>query len=73
MTLEAVTIHGSYHRSDQLSERLGEPLQLLVVGTLQDVIIEVSNEMDQALLLGAGNSVVGGVEVGHQDTREVLE
>src|SRR3990172_10929085 len=29
--------------------------------------------MDQALLLGAADSIVGRVEVGHQDSREVLE
>src|SRR3990172_1409597 len=29
--------------------------------------------MDQALLLGAADSIVGRVEIGHQDSREVLE
>ena len=72
MALEAMTIHGSHHRSDQPSERLGEPFQLLIVGMLQDIVIEVSNEMDQALLLGAANSVVGRVEVGHQDSVKSL-
>ena len=36
-------------------------------------MVEVPDEMDQALLLLAGEGVVGGVEVGDQDAPESIQ
>jgi hypothetical protein len=70
---QAVEVHGGDHRPQQAAEAARHQLQLVVPGVGQDVLVEVTQQVDQAFLLRARHRVVGGVEVTHQHPAEVLE
>ena len=58
------------HRLDDGGEPGGRLLQVLVERVFQQVVVQVSDQVDEALLLRALDRVVGRVEVGDQDTLE---
>jgi hypothetical protein len=55
------------------SEVLGEPPKVFVLRLLQQRVVQIPDEMDQAVLSGALYAVVRRLEIRHQDTRETLE
>jgi hypothetical protein len=44
----------------------GDAFQFGIQGISQQIIVNISYEMNNALLLGARQSIVGGVEIGNQ-------
>ena len=73
VAFQAVPINAFHHRLHQCCESLREQLEFFVIWVLQDLVVQISNEMDQTLLLGALDAVVSGVEIGHQDTLKILQ
>src|SRR5262249_19747189 len=57
----------------QFGEFRGQLLELIIVRVALQVIVDIPDEMDQALLLRAGQRVVAAVEVGYQDPPKVLQ
>src|SRR4051794_17873942 len=55
------------------NERLGQRLQPLVKGAVEQVVVDVPRKVDEAFLLGALGRVVSGVEVGDQYATEPFE
>ncbi len=70
---QAKTIHGFNHRLKQPSELGHDSFHLLVEGFLKQVIVEVSNQVDEAPLLWAIQGVICGVEIRNQHALEILE
>ena len=58
---------------DDVGEASGKRPELFIKRVLEDVIIDVSNEMNNALLLRAINGVVSGVEVRHQNAVKTIK
>src|SRR5262249_54537646 len=65
--LQSEAIDGPKDRDEQRADLHGECLQLLVERSLPEVIVDVADEVDEALLLPAWDAVVAGIEVAHQD------
>lgn len=65
-------IYGRHHWPDQIRERLGKSFQLGIVRMFQDILVQVTYQMNQTLLLAAGNPVITGIKIGYQDACEVL-
>ena len=54
-------------RHEQGLDLHGERLQFLVERGLPEVVVDVADEVDEALLLPAWDAVVAGVEIADQD------
>ena len=63
LAAEPVLVHRPYDRPEKFAEPGGHGLQLLVVGRLEEVVVQVSDQVDEALLLRARQGVVGGEKV----------
>ena len=71
--LQPTTVDGLHDPLQQIRERQGDGLHLLVERVVQNRVVEISHEVHQAFLLRARNGLVGRVEVGHQDAPEILQ
>src|SRR5262249_11446409 len=71
--LQPVLVDGADDGPEQLAEPRSQGLELLVVGVALQVVVDVPDEMDQALLLLAGQRVIAAIEVGDQYPLEVPE
>ena len=60
-------------RPQERPERAGDRLEFRVERVVQQLLVHVPHQVDQALLLRAREGVVGRVEVRHQHAAEVLE
>src|SRR5208337_990709 len=71
--LQTMPVNSLYNCTQQGTEGTGDRLEFIVVGVVQQLLVDVSHQVDEALLLWAFDGVVGGVEVGYKDAVEVLE
>ena len=58
------------NRSNQITETNDKPLKLIVKWILPKVIVQVSDQMDEAFLLPAGKRIVSSIKIGDEGTRE---
>ena len=65
--LQAEAIDRLQDRHEQGLDLHGECLQFLVERSLPEVVVDVADEVDEALLLSAWDAVVAGVEIADQD------
>src|SRR5262249_19700861 len=72
-TPEAEPVDRIDDRLQDGNERLGQPLQSLVEGAVEQVVVDIPREMDEAFLLGTFDRVIGRVEVGDEDAPEPVE
>ena len=70
---QSVSVDGRDDSPQQPAEVGGESFEFLVPGVAPHVMVELPDEMDQALLLCARHRVVWGVEVGDEHPTEVLQ
>src|SRR5208337_3730667 len=66
-------VNGLYKSPQQGSEGTGDRLEFIVVGVVQQLLVDVPHQVNEALLLRAFDGVVSGVEVRYKDAVEVLE
>ena len=64
--LQPVAINRLQDRHEQSLDLHGERLQFLVERSLPEVVVDVADEVDEALLLPARHRVVAGVEIADQ-------
>src|SRR5437660_1202534 len=57
-SLESKPINRLHHRFEESSELECERLKLLIKGRLQQIVVQVSHKVDQALLLKARNRII---------------
>src|SRR3954447_23604951 len=72
-TLEAELVDRIDDRLQDGNERLGQRLQSLVKGAVEQVVVNISRKVDEAFLLGALGRVVSGVEIRDQYAPEPVE
>src|SRR5262249_35055941 len=63
---KAVSFNVTEDREEQFLDLRGQSLQFGVERVIPQVVVDVSNQVDQALLLPAVHGVVAGVEIGDQ-------
>ena len=61
--LEAAPVHRLHHRLHQAGEIPDEPLEQLIIRLLQQFVVQISDEMNQAFLLGTFDTIIRGVEI----------
>src|ERR1700730_5727413 len=66
-TLEAPSVDGFHDSPKKLGKRRRDALHVFVVWVVEDGVIEVTHQVEQALLLCAWNGIVGCVEIGYQN------
>src|ERR1700730_13958185 len=71
--LQAVSVDGFNDLPEQCAEPPGDKSEFLVEGVLQDSVVYVAHQMDQALLLSARQPVVSAIEVAHQHAFETCQ
>src|SRR5262249_48840649 len=71
--LEPVPVDGCNDLTHQHSEWAGYRLEFLVEWVVQQILIHIADEVEEALLLGAVDGVIGRVEIRDQHTFEILE
>ena len=71
--LEAVTVYCLDYCPQQSSKLLGNTFQFCVQGVFQQIIVDIANDMYDALLLLAGERIICRIEVGDQNAGEGME
>ena len=70
---QAVLIDGGHDRPQMTAKSGGKGLEVLIPRMAHNILVEVSEQVDEALLLRARQRVLGRVEVRDQYTPEVLK
>src|SRR5205814_10050963 len=71
MGFQPKSIYCCYHRSEEACEAMRQALQFNIERFLQNVLIDVSQQVNQTPLLCTFDGVIPRVEVGHQNALEV--
>src|SRR5262249_54137932 len=72
-TPEAEPVDRIDNRLQDGNERPSQPLQSLVEGVVEQVVVDIPREVDEALLLGTLDRVIRRVEIGDEDAPEPVE
>jgi hypothetical protein len=67
---EAEPFHVFENRSNQITKTNDKPLKLIVKWIRPKVIVQVSDQMDEAFLLPARKRIVSSIKIGDEGTRE---
>src|SRR6266498_748770 len=70
---QSIFVNGCDDRAQQATEWARNQLKLFVKRIIQQFLIDVPHEMNEALLLGGLNRIVGGIEVRDQYPVKVLQ
>jgi len=70
---QAILIDRAHNRPQQLTKGGGEGFEVLVPRIGLDIVVEIPDEVDQALLLRTRQRVVRAVEIGDEHPVEVAE
>ena len=57
-------------RNQQITDSRDKPLQLIVEWTLPKIVVQVSDQMDEALLLRAREGIVASIKISYGGTFE---
>src|SRR6266481_2591501 len=60
-------------RLEQCSKTIGDVFHLLIEWLLAEILIDISHQVDETLLVGTIKAVVRGVEVRYQNTAEIAK
>jgi hypothetical protein len=73
LPLQAPTVDSLHDAPQELSKTCRHLLEFFVIWIVQNGLIDVPHQMEQAFLLRARQRIVCRIEVGHQNTPKSLE
>jgi hypothetical protein len=71
--LQAIAIDGFYYGPQQCAEVLSDTLELFIERIVNQILVQISDQVNEALLLRTWQGIVAGKEVRDQDPRESVE
>jgi len=71
--LEAKPLNIFHERKQQVADSYNKPLELLVKRILPEIVIQISDQMDEAFLLPTGQRIVSSIKVGHHSAFETRQ
>jgi hypothetical protein len=70
---QSIAVYRCDNGSKQLPKVRGECFAFFIPGVVLHVVIEISEQMDQAFLLRTRQGVIGGIKIGDEDPSEILQ